>query len=190
MSSLALMFHYLDGIFAIRNSNFSVFNDGNTISANSTISVHELLLSNLSNKSKKNALVFNNEISLLRELGNISDNEIKVFLSTFTNWDLLVLSPYKGTDLVGVPNYSVVKKANNLVTFTDKYVYIASSQFMKKVKDNDIDNIQTYIYTNPFLEAIYSNSSNTDKYIVSQVTELNNATSTNVSYKWKGVSLL
>jgi hypothetical protein len=189
MSALALMFSYLDGIYAVRNSTFARINDPRTVIADSPLSVHKLLLTSL-NKSAKNALIYNNEISLVRELGDISDNEIKMFLSTFNDWDILVLSPYKDSDLVDVPDYTIVKKAKESLDFSDKHIYIASKQFMTKVENNNISDLKVYVYSNPFLKLMYENAvSSSDKYLVSQVIELDSASATRLAYKWQPIFL-
>jgi hypothetical protein len=70
-----------------------------------------------------------------------------------------------------------------------KYVYIASQQFMQKIASNNMDNIQTYVYTYPFLESIEHTSSITDKYVVAEVIGLMTINSRDLSYEWREIAL-
>jgi hypothetical protein len=188
-TQLAGMFQYLGGIFSIRDSASTLIVDNRAITATDPVTVHKMLMTYLYNKGTYiNALVHEDEIALLRDLGNITDNEIKTFLSTFTNWDILILSVYNVKDLVSVPGYTIVKKSSSATTFNDTYVYIASRQFMQKAASNDFTNLQTYVYTNPFLDS-FSKNTHSNKYIVSQVVGLDNLDSVEAHYKWREISL-
>jgi hypothetical protein len=190
-AQLLLMFQYLGGIFAVRNTGSLAIVDSRAVTASDAATIHKMLLTDLYHVGTyNNAMIHENEISLLRNLGNITDNEIKKFLGTFTNWDVLILSVYSVSDLIDVPGYTTVKKSSSATTFYHNYVYIASKQFMQKAAANDFTNLQTYIYTNPFLETFSNkNAPVTDKYIVSQVVGLDNLDSTEAHYKWREISI-
>ena len=186
-TELMQMFVYLNGIYAIRNSGFSPVIDNRAIVASSSLAVHEQLLRFLHDTSAKNAMIYENEIVLLRDLGNITDNEIKKFLTSTIEWDILVISPYHVDDLNDVSEYSIVKKASSTV-FDPAYVYIASEQFMQKVKNYDIANTNIYVYTNPFLDSItHANISN--KYIVGKVVGITELASDEAHYEWQEIAL-
>jgi hypothetical protein len=60
---------------------------------------------------------------------------------------------------------------------------------MHKIANNNIENLQTYVYTYPFLNSVSNLSENTNEYTISQIVELNNITSTNCSYEWLDIAL-
>jgi hypothetical protein len=190
-SQLMSMFVYLHGVFSIRNTASATIIDSRVITSDDPKTVHQDLLTYLFNKGTyNNALVHEDEIVLLRNLGDISDNEIAEFLVNNTTWDVLILSPYTISDLVSIPGFSIVKKSTSATTFNDKYVYIASKQFMEKMKNNTLTDIQTYVYTNPFLNSISKvNVIETNKYIVSQVVALDTLNSGETLYQWRELSL-
>lgn len=183
---------YVDGIFSIKDSANSEFTDGNDVTAQNSDEVHKRLLAYLLTRPIiHNVLLFNNEISVTRNLGDVTDNEIKLFLNSFVGWDILILSNYTGTDLELVPNYNIIKKSTNTLSFdSQKYVYIASRQFMQKVASYNIENVQTYVYTYPFLESVEQTSSSiTDKYVVAEVIGLVTIEPPNVSYEWLEIAV-
>lgn len=190
--TLEKIVEYVDGIFSIKDSANSEFTDGNAVTAPNSDTVHKrLLVYLLSRPLVHNVLLFDNEISVTRNLGDVTDNEIKLFLNSFVGWDILILSRYTGTDLELVPNYNIIKKSTNTLSFdSQKYVYIASRQFMQKVASYNIDNIQTYVYTYPFLESVEQTSSSiTNKYVVAEVIGLVTIEPPNVSYEWREIAL-
>lgn len=190
--TLEKIVEYVDGIFSIKNSANTEFTDANTVTAPNSDTVHKrLLVYLLTRPLVHNVLLFDNEISVTRNLGDVTDNEIKLFLNTFIGWDILILSNYTGIDLENVPNYNIIKKSTNTTIYdSQKYVYIASQQFMHKIASYNLENIQTYVYTYPFLESVEQDSSNiTDKYVVAEVIGLSTISSPNVSYEWRELSL-
>jgi ABC-type uncharacterized transport system permease subunit len=190
--TLEKIVEYVDGIFSIKDSANTVFIDANAVTAPSSEAVHKRLLEYLLTRPLvHNVLIFNNEISITRNLGDVTDNEIKLFLNSFVGWDILILSNYTGTDLELVPNYNIIKKSLSIVTYdSHKYVYIASQQYMQKIASNNMDSIQTYIYTYPFIESIEQTSSSiTDKYLVAEVIGLMNINPAGVTYEWRGIFL-
>jgi hypothetical protein len=190
--TLEKIVEYVDGIFSIKDSANSEFTDGNAVTAQNSDEVHKRLLAYLLTRPLvHNVLLFNNEISVTRNLGDVTDNEIKLFLNSFVGWDILILSNYTGTDLELVPNYNIIKKSINTLSFdSHKYVYIASQQFMQKIASNNIENVQTYVYTYPFLESVEQTSSSiTDKYVVAEVIGLVTIEPPNVSYEWREIAL-
>jgi len=190
--TLEKIVEYVDGIFSIKDSANSEFTDGNAVTAPNSDTVHKrLLVYLLTRPVVHNVLLFDNEISVTRSLGDVTDNEIKLFLNSFVGWDILILSNYTGTDLENVPNYNIIKKSTNTTSYdSHKYVYIASQQFMNKVASYNIQNIQTYVYTYPFLESVEQASQNiTDKYSVAEVIGLLTVSAPNVSYEWRELAL-
>jgi hypothetical protein len=86
-------------------------------------------------------MIFSNEILLLRNLGNIADNEIKHFIESKFNMGFINLSPF---DIIipvsSIPDYTILKKYDDTSTFFYNKIYIAST-FYAKFKNNDISNI-------------------------------------------------
>jgi len=189
--TLEKIVEYVDGIFSIKDSANTAFTDANTVTAPNSDAVHKRLLAYLlSRPLVYNVLLFDNEISITRNLGDVTDNEIKLFLNSFVGWDILILSKYTGTDLELVPNYNIIKKSSIVTYDSHKYVYIASQQFMQKIVSNNMDSIQTYVYTYPFLESVKQTSSSiTDKYVVAEVIGLVTVSAPNVSYEWRELAL-
>lgn len=192
--TLSLISQYIDGIFSIKDSSDSVYTDALSITAPNSQTVHKMLLSYVVNKpTVHNILVFDNELLLSRPLENVADNEIKTFLDTFPPiWDLLILSPYSGTDLEDVPAYNIIKKATSMTTFHDgEYVYIASKQLMWKIYDASAV-LNTYVYTRPFLSSsVKSIEPITDKYLIAEVLGIISAVADppKISYEWRSLSL-
>jgi len=192
--TLSLISQYLDGIYSIKDSSDSVFTDALAITAPNSQTVHKMLLSYLVTKPiVHNVLVFDNELLLSRPLENVADNEIKTFLDTFPPiWDILIISPYTGTDLEDVPEYNIIKKATTMTTFHDgEYVYIASKQLMWKIYDTSAV-LNTYVYTRPFLSSsIKSTNPITDKYLIAEVMGIITASANppKLSYEWREINL-
>ena len=192
--TLSLISQYIDGIFSIKDSSDSVYTDALSITAPNSQTVHKMLLSYVVNKpTVHNILVFDNELLLSRPLENVADNEIKTFLDTFPPiWDLLILSPYSGTDLEDVPAYNIIKKATSMTTFHDgEYVYIASKQLMWKIYDASAV-LNTYVYTRPFLSSsVKSIEPITDKYLIAEVLGIISAVADppKISYEWRALNL-
>jgi len=192
--TLSLISQYVDGIFSIKDSSDSVYTDALSITSSDSQTVHKILLSYVVNKPNvNNILVFDNELLLSRPLENVADNEIKTFLDTFPPvWDLLILSPYAGTDLEDIPAYNIIKKATSMTTFHNgEYVYIASKQLMWKIYDTSAI-LNTYVYTRPFLSSsLKSTEPITDKYLIAEVMGIITATSdpVKISYEWRALNL-
>lgn len=182
------MFQYLKGIYNVRNSGYSLIKDKRGVTASSPIDAHKMLLAYLYAHNKENCLVYENELQVIRNLGDVNNNEIKNFLSTVSGWDTLILSPYDGTDLEDVPGFTVLKKKSGSSTFTNTEVYIASSQFMEKVKNNNLSDLQIYVYTNPFLDSI-THSARTDKYDICEVVGIQKLNSEETRYQWKEIEI-
>jgi hypothetical protein len=192
--TLSLISQYVDGIFSIKDSSDSVYTDALSITSSDSQTVHKILLSYVVNKPNvNNILVFDNELLLSRPLENVADNEIKTFLDTFPPvWDLLILSPYAGTDLEDIPAYNIIKKATSMTTFHNgEYVYIASKQLMWKIYDTSAI-LNTYVYTRPFLSSsLKSTEPITDKYLIAEVMGIITASSdpAKISYEWRALNL-
>ena len=179
------LFQYLGAIFSVRNSSSSVIIDNRSIKATDTKIVHQLLLSVLNSHGiHKNVLICEDEFILTRTLGDINDNEIKTLLTTDTvPWDILILSPYKNTDLQPVEGYSKIK-TSSMTALDTKYVYIASSSFMIKAAKNNLTNLNVLVYTDPFIDSL-TKKKTSDEYIVSQVTSIKFLKPGQTQYHWK-----
>jgi hypothetical protein len=187
--SLMSMFQYLGGIFSIRNTGSTFIIDNRAVFATNPQEMHQKLLSFLYDENiYNNALIYEDEMILLRDLGNIGDNEIKQFLGTNTTWDVLILSPYSKDGLEDVEGYTTLKKTNSNI-LGDGYIYIASKRFMEKNKTNNLINIETYVYTKSFIDIFRKSTYKTNKYIVSKATSLDTLFSAESKYHWQQISL-
>jgi hypothetical protein len=147
------IFNYLPVIVGIKNSDFTPILTKATINSSTKQDIHKRLLSDLAVKNYPVAMVFENELFLLRSLGNINNNEIRDFIRTDNSWDIVILSPFTGSSSV-VNGYNIIRKVNDTSTFFNSQIYIASSRFMQKIKNNNYNSIETYVYIDSFIDNI------------------------------------
>jgi hypothetical protein len=182
------IFNYIPIIIGIKNSDFTMILAKGTIKNINEIDIHKRLLSKLYDDHYDVAMIFSNEIFLLRAMGNINNNEIKNFITTNTTWDLLVLNPFDSAlnPISSVDGYNIIKKIDNTSTFFYNQIYIASYRFMQKIKNNNISIIESYVYTDPFLQ--YMQSTKTiNLYTVGIITNITTLKTDNIIYSWNEI---
>lgn len=176
------LFSYLPIVVAIRTDDFSHLHTTKTITETDPLNIHIKLLSKLHDDNFSAAAIFENEIYVTRQLHDISNNDMKTFLLTNTDWDMLIVSDYPETTSTPIEGLTLVAKAQD-TTFRHDKVYLASSRMMLKAKNNDLTNLQIYKYTSPFIEHVnYVGKSN--NYTVCRVTGINLLDTSDVKYKW------
>ncbi len=147
--------------------------------------VHKRLLVKLRKQGYSCALVFQNELYLLRNLQDLNNNEIKTFISTVPNWDVLIMSSLTSS-FIDVPGFEFIKKLENNTDFFSNEIYIVSERFMQKIEDEALWNINTYIYTKPFLQDLDSrySHSNVNEYTIGRITNINHMSAGELKYQW------
>jgi hypothetical protein len=181
---MATTFPYLPILIGIRNDKFTHLITPRTITETSLQNVHLRVLKRLADLPYSCSLIFENELFLLRPLRNIYDNEIEDFVTGDETWDVLIVSPFNESTLQDVPNHTLIKKVTDTSRFYYDNIYIASSRFMQKVKSNNLSNIQTYVYSDPFLENMTGPSLN-NKYSIGYVVNIELLGVDELRYKWK-----
>ena len=175
------IFSYLPVIVGVRAKDFTPVLATPTVS-NDLESIHKQLLIKLHSQGYPCALVFQNELYLMRNLLDINNNEIKTFLTSTPDWDILIVSPFTAQSFL-VPGFEYIEKVDNTSDFFYSEIYIASEKFMEKIKTNNITNIQTYVYTRPFLQDVDSKSSS-HTYTVGRITDIIYLRAQEIKYKW------
>lgn len=182
------IFKYISIIIGIRNDDFTPLLTPRTVYENDRINLHKRVLKKLHNMSMQCALIFENEIYLKRSLADINNNEIKTFVQTNSDWDILIISELKTPiQLTDVDGYNLIKQITQQNDFANFYpnIYIVSSNFMTKVVNNQpTDNINIYVYTTPFLENLHTNCKK-KKYTVGAVTNISILQTVEVKYIWR-----
>lgn len=185
--------NYLPVIIGIKNSDFTPLLNKNLIKNINPIDNHTKLLSKLYDANYPVSMIFSNEILLLRNLGNIADNEIKHFIESNSTWDLLILSPFDiSIPVSSIPDYTILKKIDDTSTFFYNKIYIASRRFMQKIKNNDISNIESYVYTDPFLDNMETTPiviSKKNLYTIGIITNIKIIKVDNIIYSWKELEI-
>lgn len=79
-----------------------------------------------------------------------------------------------------------------MTTFYHSCVYFASARFMYKNKINNLSDIQTYVYTNPFLRNMphFSNEPipiETGDYTIGKLSNIQIFALDNIRYKWESI---
>lgn len=184
---MAEIFQYINAMYCIRDSEFNPIHDSTIIETTDLTPVHKKIFSKAYDDGNLNALVFQNELMLTRELGDVNNNEIKEFLMTNTTWDILVLNARTDLPLVDVPGFTHVHKVTRDDFIIDK-VYIASRRFMQKVKNNVTSGIETYYYDSTFLSALDSKDGDY-KVKVGKIIDVNILENDEIKYKWTPFSL-
>ena len=178
------IFSYLPVLVGIRNSDFTPIVAKGTVNSHNKEDIHKRLLIKLSNMGYPAAMVFENELFLLRDLGNITNNEIKTLLTTNNTWDIIILSPFT-INSSPINGYNILRKIDDTSTFFYSNIYIASSRFMQKIKNNNLSIIESYIYTNPFLDNLSTNPKHKqDLYTVGIVSNIDTLKEGEVKYSW------
>lgn len=179
---MAEVFQYINAMYCIRDDKFNPIHDPTLIQTNDLTPVHRQILSKGYDDGNLNALVFQNELVFTRELADVNNNEIKMFLMTNTTWDILVLNPRTDLPLQEVPGFSHVHKVTRDDFIIDK-VYLASRRFMQKVKNNVNTGIETYYYDNTFVNALDSEDTNY-RVKVGKITNVQVLKNDEIKYNW------
>ncbi len=178
-----MLFPYLSLIVGIRDDEVSHIVTPNTIHEINPQEVHKKLLAKLANDGISTVLVFENELYLTRDLGDVNNNEIATFIATNNTWDLLILSPFSSYRTLKESGYTLISKLLDTTTFNSNSIYIASNRFMNKVKNNDLSFIQTYKYDSPFLNHI-QNKFTHNKFTIGKISDINTLSVRDFKYKW------
>lgn len=180
---------YIPSIFCIRNDKFVPFRTSGAVPTN-LLACHKNILTYCFDKGLQAAMIFENELSMLRDLEDINNNEIKTFLQSNTDWDMLIIGVNEITDCSPVKGYSRISVLNNTNKFITSYVYIASRRLMDKIKRNDRSEVKTYVYSPSFLTNMKDvDSSSLKAYLFGEVTNINIANTEKVSYNWHAISV-
>lgn len=179
---------YIPIIVGIRNHDFTTLITPQTITDNDLCNIHKRVIKKFHDINMPCGLIFENEIYLTRNLANINNNEIKTFVQTNSDWDILVISDLKtATTLNAVDGYSRIKQITEKNNFSNYYnhIYIVSARFMTKVvNDESTDNINLYVYTAPFLDNLKTKSK-VNKYTIGEVTDISILNAIQVKYTWR-----
>jgi hypothetical protein len=183
-----MIFDYLSGLFCIRSSGNTPFIATQFKLSKPLRNVHLDVLKYCYDNGYSTALIYENELSIIRDLEDINNNEIKNFMLSNTDWDIMLIGvneiPY--TSLVN--GYTRVFKVNDASTFYSNYVYIASRRFMQKAKTNNLTSINTYLYRPTFITNI-GNIPKASVYTVGTVTDIIEVDDSMLKYKWTPLKL-
>jgi hypothetical protein len=161
------------------------------INTKNTLTIHNMLLSKLSDGNKFPALIFENDIYMTQIITDSIRTEIFGFITTNPTWDIIILSPiFLNLSLTHVSGN--ISKLNDNKIFYYSSVYFASSRFMYKNKTNNVTDIQTYVYTNPFLENMdnyINNSGKNNGYTVGIVSDIKVFSLDNIKYNFDPILL-
>jgi len=181
------LFTYIPIVIAIRQDEFTPLVPSNSITAVNKIDVHKRVLAKLYDENYAAASIFENELFVTRPLNDINNNELKTFMLSNNDWDIIVVSNFDEVSSTLIPWISLVEKANTN-EFPYEKVYIASSRMMLKAKQNDLSNIQVYKYTSPFFDVvklpIRKIKNHEHKYTISKVQNINVLDTSEVKYTW------
>ena len=175
------IFSYLQIMICIRDKQCAAIVTPKLIQNDNKQQVHKDVLKKVFEKGNKTAFVFENELYLLRSLDDLSNNEIKTFVSTNTDWDILILSEID-KPTIKLDNFNYIKKLQDDKTFNESYVYIASARFAQKMNDPNAT-IQTYVYDKPFLKNL-SVEHSSNKYVVGEITNIKTLSEIEIKYTW------
>ena len=175
------IFSYIPVIVGVRAKDFTPVLTRATVTGDLE-SVHKRLLTKLHSQGYPCAMVFQNELYLMRSLQDLNNNEIKTFLMTNPAWDVLILSPFVA-QANAVPGMQFIQKVDNSSDFFCGEIYIASERFMEKVTTNNMGDIQTYVYTKPFLQDMDSTSSSQD-YTIGHISNIIHLRPQDIKYTW------
>jgi hypothetical protein len=182
-------FNYLSGIFGIRSDGNVPFISNNLKIEKPIHNIHIDVLKYCYDYGYTTALVYENEISLTRDLEDIENNEIRTFMMSNNDWDILIigLNDIPFTSLVN--GYTRVFKVNDNSTFYSEYAYIASRRFMQKAKTGNMNALNTYLYAPTFFKNI-GNEAKSNIHIVGAATNVIIADKIKAKYTWHPVNLV
>jgi hypothetical protein len=182
-----MIFDYLDAIFSIQIVEKLKMIYKRAILNESLDLVHLDLLKYCNLQNYNNAFIFTNQISLISDVEEVTNNEIISFIKSNIDWDILVIGINGLTNTTLLDGYTRIYKLNNdTTTFYSEYGYIASKQFMEKVANNNLEIINTYVLQPTFLN-ITSAQSISDRYIVTKASNLSITEEKNILYMWSEI---
>lgn len=178
-----MFFEYLSGIFGIRSAGNIPFIASQYKMTKSLRDVHFDVLKYGYDNGLNTALIYENELSLLRDLEDVTNNEIKNFMIGNTDWDIVLIGyneiPFKSL----VNGFTRIFKVNDASTFYSQHAYIASKRFMQKAKTGNLTTINTYLYSPTFLKNI-GNVATSQIYTVGLINDIIEADDLTLRYKW------
>jgi hypothetical protein len=179
--SLMSMFEYLNGVFCIRDSKFYVIHDAYTVNETDPKAVHLKLLNKLYWNNVNAVMVYENELIVRRRLGDITNNEIKNFMTSNSDWDVILLSPFTGLSYP-IEGYSILQQVNSN-QFDMSSVYIVSRRGMAKLINN-MSNLNIFVYLDNFLDNMKSAPADQHHYTVGQITNIGHLERNDAKYTW------
>jgi hypothetical protein len=183
-----MIFDYLSAIYGIRNTKNTPFIASQYKIQKSLVNVHLDILKYSYDHSASTALIYENELSLIRDLEDVTNNEIKQFMMTNPDWDILIIGLNEIVNKTLQNGYTRIYKVNDSTTFYSQYAYIASRRFMQKAKTNNLASLNTYLYTPTFAKNL-GNTSTSNIYTVGLATNILLADSINMKYTWTPVKI-
>jgi hypothetical protein len=176
------IFGYISSIYSVRDKKSVPFYSPAGAVFDTLDNVHKSVLKHSYDKGDASAMIFENEMSLTRNLEDVNNNEIKTFLITNTDWDILILGQNNLPNVELVEGFTRIYKLNDS-SYNTRYIYIASRRFMQKIKNGDISSISTYVYKPTFITN-FAIDVNANVYQVGLITDIMYANVLDVKYKW------
>lgn len=175
------IFTYVPIILGIINDVHSHFKTRNTITDNNIKNIHTRLLSKLYDNNIPCALIYENELSLTRNIADVNNNEIKNFVSTNVDWDILYIGNISEPS-TAIDGYSFIEKLST-TQYDNHVVYLASSRLMEKAKNNNLTTLNVYKYNSPFItNLILPVQSN--RYTIGRVNHIFKLQANTIKYSW------
>jgi hypothetical protein len=179
------IFNSVKSMYCIRDQFFNPIRDRNDIKADDHFEIHVKLLTKVADNNDESALVFENEIFFTRNMANVNNDELKEFIKTNKTWDMILLhwrddQVYKEK----CPNYEHMYKARAR-NFTIGHVYIVSSRLLEKIKTLDLDNVESYYYTNEFVKSMsYKDTEPPYHFTIGKINDVSLLTTGEIKYSW------
>jgi hypothetical protein len=175
------IFSYLEMMICIRDKQCAPIVTPKLVQNDNKQQVHKDVLKKVFDKGHKTVFIFENELYLLRGLDDLSNNEIKTFIGTNNDWDIMILSEID-KPTIKLDEFSYIKKLQDNKTFNESYVYIASARFAQKMNDPNAT-IETYVYDRPFLKNLTVDHPS-NKYVIGEITNISSLNQVEIKYRW------
>jgi hypothetical protein len=177
--------NYIPVIISLRSQKFTPFKANNPVVNNDKKEVHKAVLRRLNQEDYPVAMIYENELTLSRSLEDVSNNEIKAFVTQNQDWDILILSACNLPSSL-VDGYSRIEKVSTSQGFEYDFenIYIVSKRFMQKVQNNDLSNIELYLYNSPFL-TYPKMGPEVSTFVMGKTENINEVSMRKISYTWK-----
>jgi hypothetical protein len=178
------IFSYIPVMISIRSKEFMPpLTSMNLVEEATCPLIHKRVAKKLGADKYPCALVFDNELILTRNLADTNNNEIKLFVTSGTPWDILILGKCD-LEATVVPGFTLVEKLSDTTTFFNEYVYLISHTMMQKIIDNNLSVINTFKYTDHFLTSVKGNIIGGTHYVVGKISAITHAKQNNIGYIW------